>query len=417
MATATAAKTPPSWHQLTPSQQRVVRCIRRHGSLTREHLGRHLGWPASSISREVSPLIASGILFSDPPGTRRRNARLSNAATLGYAIGVEIGFAHISAAILDFNGRAVSVKQYAPDNRTPEAFLRCVQKVLRELLLLPEGRRAMGIGVGFADRASWNPISAFAREGATSNAPALIASIQSTFSLPVVSRSDAACAALGEWRNGRLRHVGNGLFLLYGQGIGLGIIASGRVVYGSWDDAGEIGHIPIEDDGEYCHCGNIGCLETIASEWALCQKAKRIIDAGGQVGFRHVRGANPGVDDLCAMAQAGDVLARNMLTKAGRAIGRALAISASLFDPETIVLGGMLSSPETYEPLIRPVRDTFQTLTAHRTPQPIKIETSQLGAEATVNGAAELVFAELVTGAGEERGASDNRKRAGAGKD
>jgi predicted NBD/HSP70 family sugar kinase len=397
MTKSTLAKERKPWSQLTPSQQRVVVGIRNHGPLNRELLGQHLGWPASAVSREVSPLLVQKLLFSDPPGLRRRKALLSNSPTIGHVIGIEIGFEHVRGATVDFNGKPVGQpKQYNPDNRTSEAFLRCLQKVIRELMAQPPGKHALGIGIGFADRASWNPLEAFSRTRPAISTPSLVASTQASFELPVTSRGDAACAALGEWRHGRLRHSQNGLFLLYEQGIGLGIIASGRVVFGGWNDAGEIGHIPLDDDGEYCHCGNVGCLETIASSWALQREAKQIMDTGGQVGFRQAPNSRPRVNELCALAKTGDPLARNMLTKAGRAIGRALAISASLFDPEIIVLGGALSDSDTYQPLIAPIRESFETLTAHRTPQPIKIETSSLGENAIFLGAAELVFTELL---------------------
>lgn len=397
MAKTAAEKPAPIWQELSPPQQRVVLCIRNHGPLTREQLGQRLNWPASSVSREVSPLLARKILFSDPPGTRRRKAVLINASNIGYAIGVEIGFEKVRAAVVDFDSNPVgTIKEYSPDNKTSAAFLRCVQKVINELCLQPEGRQAIGIGIGYADRASWNPAQEFSREHSEGGSTPLVKSIQAAFELPVLSRGDASCAALGEWRKGRLRQIDNGLFLLYDEGIGLGIVASGNVVFGRWNDAGEIGHIPIEDEGEYCHCGNVGCLETIAAEWALRRKAKQIVDTGGQVSFRRITNPKPQVDELCALAKDGDLLARNMLTKAGRALGRALAISATLFDPEVIVLGGTLSDPDTYEPIIRTIRDSFQALAAHRTPQPIKIETAALGRHATVIGAAELVFTELL---------------------
>src|SRR5882672_1500267 len=86
MNKATPVKGESPWCQLTPSQQRVVLGIRNHGPLTREQLGQRLGWPASAVSREVSPLLAEEILFSDPPGFRRRKALLSNAPTIGHAI-------------------------------------------------------------------------------------------------------------------------------------------------------------------------------------------------------------------------------------------------------------------------------------------------------------------------------------------
>ncbi|MBI5381392.1 MAG: ROK family protein [Opitutae bacterium] len=391
-------KQPPSWRDCTPSQKRVLLGIRRCGSCTREHLGTILGLPASSVSREVSPLLLEGTLISDPPGVRRRNAQLSVAPSLAYAIGVEVGFEKVRALAVNLRGEPVGVvKEYRPDRRDAPAFLQCVQKVVREILAQPYASRVLGIGVGFANRGLWNPAQAFAREREEGKGDPLVHALEQTFRLPVRSRSDAACAALGEHRSGKLRGVDNGLFVLYLEGIGLGVIAAGQVVYGEWNDAGELGHIPVDDDGDYCHCGNIGCLETVAAQWALVKRARQIMQGGGQVNFRRIPNLNSlQISDLCAMAATGDQLARNMLAKAGRALGRALAISASLFDPAAIILGGDLMDTKAYGPMIAAMRENFQTLTAHRTPQPIRFEVSALGNDATVFGAAELVFADLL---------------------
>jgi len=386
----------PLWKALTPAQKKVLLSVRKSGGCTREQLGASLNWPPSSVSREVSPLLVGKVLFSDPPGTRRRNAVLSVAPGLAYAIGIEIGFDRVRAVIVDFNGRPVGqTKEYRPDRRDGPAFLQCVTKVVRELMAQPYAPRVLGLGVGFADRGLWNPAQAFARDRAAAKDDPLVQSLRDACKLPVLSRCDAACAALGERQSGRLRNVDNGLFLLYSEGIGLGIIAAGQVVFGDWNDAGEIGHLPMDDEGDYCHCGNVGCLETVAAQWALIKKARAVVRDGGQVNFRRVQNPNAiQVSELCAMAAAGDLLARNMLARAGRALGRALAISASLFDPATIVLGGDLAAADTYEPLISAMRDSFQLLTVHRTPQPIRFEVSMLDGNAIVIGAAELVFME-----------------------
>jgi N-acetylglucosamine repressor len=323
---------------------------------------------------------------------------LSAAPSIAYAIGIEIGFDRVRAATVDFNGQPVGVtREHRPGRRDESAFLECVLKVVRELLCQPHSTRVLGIGVGFADRGLWNPAQAFSSERKGAMSDPLVKSLEEAFNLPVLSRSDAACAALGERRSGRLRNVENGLFLLYSEGIGLGIIASGQVVFGDWNDAGEIGHMPMDDEGDYCHCGNIGCLETVAAQWALLKQARTVVRDGGQVGFRRVPNANAlQVSELCAMATEGDLLARNMLARAGLALGRALAISASLFDPAIIVLGGDLAAAETFEPLISSMRDSFQSLTAHRTPQPIRFESSALAGNSIVIGAAELVFMKLL---------------------
>ena len=393
-----AAANLPHWSALTPPQRQVVASIRRRGSCTREQLGAELVWSPSAVSKVVSPLLAGDALASMPPGVRRRNAQLSPAPHLGCSIGVELGFGQVRAAVVDFNGHIVGQKRdYRPDRLSPDAFQACLQKVVRELLARPLPAPVMGIGIGYADRALWNPAQPFATSAQPKNAGSWATTLAEVFDLPVQTRCDAACAALGEHRNGKLRGVENGLYLLYQDGIGLGIIASGQVVFGDVNDAGEIGHMPIAEEGEYCHCGNIGCLETIAAKWALNQKAKWICESGGQVNFRRsIAGRAPQFDELCTMAVAGDMLARNMLVKAGRALGRALAISASLFDPSVIVLGGCLSSPDAYAPLIGAMKEEFQTLSAHRTPQPIRFEPSDLGEDATLVGAAELVFAQIV---------------------
>jgi predicted NBD/HSP70 family sugar kinase len=386
------------WPALSSPQRQVVASIRQRGACSREQLGTELVWSPSAVSKVVSPLLASEALVSTPPGVRRRNAQLSPSPDLGLAIGIELGFAKVRAAVVDFNGHIVGQKRdYRPDRLSPDAFFACVQKVIRELLLRPLPAPILGIGIGYADRAAWNPAQPFASDRAQKNAVSWSASIEETFSLPVQARCDAACAALGEHRSGQLRGVENGLYLLYEDGIGLGIIASNHVVFGAVNDAGEIGHMPIAEEGEYCHCGNIGCLETIAAKWALNQKAKWIFEKGGQVNFRRsVTDRAPQFDELCAMAMSGDILARNMLVKAGRAVGRALAISASLFDPSVVVLGGCLSSPDGYTPLVAAMKEEFQTLSAHRTPQPIRFEPSALGEDAALIGAAELVFAQVV---------------------
>src|SRR5687768_12668451 len=91
------------WWNLGPPQRQVVASIRQRDSCTREQLGGLLAWSPSAVSKTVSPLLAAEVLVSTPPGIRRRNARLSAADNLGFAIGVELGFAQVRAAVVDFN--------------------------------------------------------------------------------------------------------------------------------------------------------------------------------------------------------------------------------------------------------------------------------------------------------------------------
>jgi predicted NBD/HSP70 family sugar kinase len=111
-------------------------------------------------------------------------------------------------------------------------------------------------------------------------------------------------------------------------GLGLGIIADGRVVGGHLGAAGEIGHTRLDAaDGLPCRCGATGCLETLAGGWALVGR----MAPGREVG--HVR-------DLVALAQQGDAEARSLLRDSGRQLGEVLAVAINLLNPQAVIIGG-----------------------------------------------------------------------------
>src|SRR5687767_12579356 len=97
----------PMWPTLAAPQKEVILNLRNFGPCTREQLGQRLSWTPSSLSKIVSPLLEQKVLTSDPPGARRRNAQLSTAAVLGHAIGVELGFEQVRAAMVDSNGKII----------------------------------------------------------------------------------------------------------------------------------------------------------------------------------------------------------------------------------------------------------------------------------------------------------------------
>lgn len=116
-------------------------------------------------------------------------------------------------------------------------------------------------------------------------------------------------------------------------GLGLGIIADGRVISGHRGGAGEIGHTKVEAAaGRQCRCGDTGCLETIAGGWAL---VAQLHDSERPVG--HIR-------ELVALALGGDAEAKQLLRESGRRLGELLAVAVNLVNPEAVVLGGDMAA-------------------------------------------------------------------------
>jgi len=121
----------------------------------------------------------------------------------------------------------------------------------------------------------------------------------------------------------------NALVVKASTGLGMGVVAEGRILAGAIGAAGEIGHTRLDTAGDLpCRCGSNGCLETVAAGWALVAK---LVASGVPAG--HVR-------DLVASALAGDAVARGLLRESGRHLGEVLAIAINLLNPETVVIGG-----------------------------------------------------------------------------
>ena len=115
-------------------------------------------------------------------------------------------------------------------------------------------------------------------------------------------------------------------------GIGCGVIANGRVHRGADGAAGDIGHLYVAGGGDIvCSCGNINCLEAVASGSAV---ARQLAAEGLDVKYAR---------DVVALCQAGDARAVRLVRIAGQRIGQVLASLVSFYNPSRIILGGALA--------------------------------------------------------------------------
>ncbi|WP_028654524.1 ROK family protein [Nocardioides sp. J54] len=145
---------------------------------------------------------------------------------------------------------------------------------------------------------------------------------------PILLANDADTMARSEFL-GHATPTDDLLVVKASTGIGLGVLAGGRIVTGARGGAGDLGHTKVaEAAGRPCRCGDVGCLETVASGWAL---VARLREEGRTVD--HVR-------DLVAQALAGDAEAKQLLRESGRQVGELLAVAINLLNPRAIVLGG-----------------------------------------------------------------------------
>ncbi|KNH49870.1 N-acetylglucosamine repressor [Vibrio cholerae V52] len=116
----------------------------------------------------------------------------------------------------------------------------------------------------------------------------------------------------------------------------------GQVFLGYNRNVGEIGHIQIDPLGEQCQCGNFGCLETVATNPAITSRVQKLIAQGYESSLSTLDTIT--IDDVCEHANAGDELAKQALVRVGNQLGKAIAITVNLFNPQKIVIAGQITA-------------------------------------------------------------------------
>jgi len=199
--------------------------------------------------------------------------------------------------------------------------------------------------------------------------------------------NDANAAAYGEYKAGAGRDANNLFYVHIGDAIGGAIIIDGNVWTGASGCAGEIGHTTIDTEGSQCECGNIGCLETVASAPNIVRRARARLDRDSTSSLSRLAMAETfTAADLAHEATNGDDFSIMMIERTGKYIGAAVAGIINLLSLERIVLGGAVM--DAGELILNPIvkeaeKRSFQPCFASS-----KIVAGTLGVDAVALGAA-----------------------------
>lgn len=210
--------------------------------------------------------------------------------------------------------------------------------------------------------------------------------LESKLNMPVILENDCKMMAMGEKSFGRAKDMDNAICLKIGSGIGLGIIMDGKIYRGADGFAGEFGHILIDPQGDLCHCGKVGCLETLCSGSILTQKVNKAIDKG-QVSILSKYKTDQNDISLSQIVDAinnGDSYAIDELTKAADHLGKGLVTLIHILNPEIIIMGGKLA--HTRKNIIDPLKSSLNKYTMPEFRKKVKINCSELLDESTLLG-------------------------------
>ena len=153
--------------------------------------------------------------------------------------------------------------------------------------------------------------------------------IEDRYKIKTRLQNDANAGALAEWRFGAGRGTKNMIFLTLGTGLGAGLILNGRLYGGTNDNAGEVGHIRLAENGPVGF-GKAGSFEGFCSGGGIAKLAEEM---GGKEDLT--------TKQLGDAAMEGDAFAKSVFERSGRMLGRGLSILIDILNPEKIILGGV----------------------------------------------------------------------------
>ena len=362
--------------------------VHAHGPTSRAVLTTELGLNRSTIGDLTSQLESMGLVSEDLPVSARRTGRPSLVVTACpevSVVAIAVDVDRITVALIGLGGveleRRARVHQRGEHDVTH--VVETVAQLVREVRTHPDGARCFGVGVSIpgAVRRS-DGLVRFAPNLGWTNEP-FADLLSEALDLPVVVGNDADLGVLAEHLRGAAVGVSDVGYVTGGVGIGGGFLVGGVPLGGSQGYAGEVGHLLVESAGSKCRCGARGCWETKVGENHLLTGAGRLPGGGPTA-----------VAEVIAAADAGDQRAAASLDEVAGWTGVGLRAVVNVFNPEMIVLGGVLAHAWGARP--RLVEDALSRGGLVCRLDRVTLCAGALGDDSPLLGAAELAFAPLL---------------------
>jgi len=371
---------------------RMLRDLHLSRPLSRSELAVRLRLDRSTVASLVSELAARGVVRE-----RRRSGAIPQSPGRPSpvvellpdgpgALAVDIATDWLGAAVVGLGGKIIAStrRDRSLCNTPPETVVEELESLVRPMLAgLENGPRIVAIGVSV-------PGLVRSEDGHVHLAPALgwrdveigqlIREQFTELNIPVFVGNDADLATSAEYLRGSGRGTTDFICIWGEGGLGAGIVVAGRLLGGSAGYAGEVGHVTIDPNGDMCHCGARGCLESVVGEEALLRRSGR-----------DPLGGTAALEDLIAAADRGDRVAIAALAESGRGLGIGISGLVNIFNPNRVALGGLYARvyPYVRAPILR-------ELETRAIPAPwamVDLVTVRLGGNALLLGAAELALA------------------------
>ncbi len=365
-------------HQLTKQHNRdlVLKTIFEHETISRAEIARLTQLTRTTVSEVVAGLMSEELveevgMASSSGG--KPSILLSLVADARYLIGVNLAQNRFVASVVNLRGEIKKTVEVPVGDGDGEKAIQHVYQIIDQLINR-EWDPIVGIGVGA-------PGLIDTRAGVVATAVnldwqdlPLAHLLEQRYQLPVRILNDSQATAIGEFVHGDHQSDGNLIVVNVSHGIGVGILINGRLFQGDGGSAGEIGHVLMQENGQLCRCGRRGCLETVASGWAILQAVQRL----------------PGLSDVTTLDAVetkfceGHPAVKEIVLEAGRQLGIVVGGLIGTLNIKKIILTGDMT--RFGEPWLGAVHQTMSGMAMRRMVQETQLEIGKLDYRACILG-------------------------------
>lgn len=380
-------------------KQIIALCI-NEGDYSIADLSKELNTSIPTITKLVGELIEEGFLVDmGKQGTNggRRPSIYGLNPSAGYFVGTEVRRRSISIAVTNFKGQLLEYQEEVPFTlMNSEASFKELCSYILDMLgkvdIAPEDVLAYGFNLsGRVNNETGYCFSYFIGEDRP-----IASFLEDELKRPVYVENDSRAMTYGEYICGVANDEDDMLFINVSWGLGMGMVSDGKLSYGKSGFSGEIGHFPLLDNDQICHCGKTGCLETGASGSAIHRIFMEKLAEGraSLLSDKHSEGKEITLDDILNAVNEEDVLAIEVVEEIGSVLGRAIAGLINIFNPELVVIGGIVSKVKEY--LLLPIKSAIQKHSLNMVNKDTTIKFSKLGEKAGPIGACMLSRSKLL---------------------
>ena len=326
----------------------------------------------------------------------RKTHHATNASPIEpLVVGIDIGGTGTKFGIVDRIGNVLfSSEMSTKKHKEVETFIEELFTNLKAMIETAGGiGRIKAIGVGAPNGNYYTGTIEYAPNLPWKGIIPLAKMIQDRFQLPVTLTNDANAAAIGEMMYGAAQGMKDFIMITLGTGVGSGIVANGKLVYGHDGFAGELGHTIIIPGGRYHEgTGKRGSLESYASATGVRLTALEMLKATKKKSLlRDIKPEELDSKKVYEAAVAGDELAKEIYDFTGKILGMALANAVMFSSPEAIILFGGLT--KAGELILKPTRENMEANLIQVFQNKVKILVSHLKeSDAAILGASALAW-------------------------